>query len=62
MPPKRGPKGRKLCGELSPNAEIPASRLFPALVATKEIGKGGFGRVYAGKVKVRLLRLVLFCF
>lgn len=59
MPPKRAPPARKLCQELPKGTEIPASRTFPALSVIKEIGKGGFGRVYAGKIKVSRKNLVL---
>ncbi|KAI6241466.1 Protein kinase domain-containing protein [Aphelenchoides fujianensis] len=57
MPPKRvaaakpagrGPKKAKLCVELPARTEI-AGR--PTIVIGKEIGKGGFARVYSGEVK-----------
>ncbi|CAD5212592.1 unnamed protein product [Bursaphelenchus okinawaensis] len=50
MPPKRGPKAQKLHEPLPPKTEI-KTKLFPPLVITKEIGQGGFGRIYAGKCK-----------
>ncbi|KAI6178199.1 Serine/threonine-protein kinase VRK1 [Aphelenchoides besseyi] len=57
MPPKRvaaaGPAGRppkksKLCVEIPSKFEIDGN---PTLIVGKEIGNGGFARVYAGEIK-----------
>ena len=66
MPPKRvaaapaarrggrGPKAAKLCIEVPSKTEIVGR---PAFVVSKEIGKGGFARVYAAEIKVGALEI-----
>lgn len=61
MPPKkaaggRGPKASKLCIQVPPKTETPGKDPIQLL---KEIGHGGFARIYKAEIKVCLTNVNL---